>query len=229
MSTTAVDPTCECALPQGGAHSGAPGRGGQGGVRGARPARRPHRRHHRAGRRCPTGPSTTTSNPRKRCSGRSPTRSTTRLTRAGRRGDLRPARRHAPGPLARGASGATSRATATRPASWASSSRPRCSTTRCARPRRSGSRRARPRWPSSIRQLQRRGLADPELDPVIAAAALGSMTSRFAEFWLAQGERRLRLRGRRRHGDPPVRQRTGSRARFVITTEKGITGFRPLP
>jgi AcrR family transcriptional regulator len=40
----------------------------------------------------------------------------------------------------------------------------------------------------SIRQLQRRDLADPNLDPDIAAAALGAMTSRFAELWLAQGQ-----------------------------------------
>jgi AcrR family transcriptional regulator len=39
----------------------------------------------------------------------------------------------------------------------------------------------------SIRQLQRHGMADPRLDPVIAAAALGSMTNRFAETWLVQG------------------------------------------
>ena len=39
----------------------------------------------------------------------------------------------------------------------------------------------------SIEQLQKRGMADPDLDPTIAAAALGSMTSRFAEMWLAQG------------------------------------------
>ncbi len=38
----------------------------------------------------------------------------------------------------------------------------------------------------SIRQLQVRGMADPELDPRIAAAALGAMTSRFAEMWLVQ-------------------------------------------
>jgi AcrR family transcriptional regulator len=38
----------------------------------------------------------------------------------------------------------------------------------------------------SIRQLQRHGLADPHLDPAVAAAALGAMTYRFAEFWLAQ-------------------------------------------
>jgi hypothetical protein len=39
----------------------------------------------------------------------------------------------------------------------------------------------------SIRQLQRHGMADPALDPVIAAAALGLMTTRFAEFWLVEG------------------------------------------
>jgi AcrR family transcriptional regulator len=39
----------------------------------------------------------------------------------------------------------------------------------------------------SIRQLQRRGLADPELDPTIASAGLGAMTYRFAEMWLVQG------------------------------------------
>jgi AcrR family transcriptional regulator len=39
----------------------------------------------------------------------------------------------------------------------------------------------------SIVALQRRGLADPDLDPVIAAAALGAMTWRFAEQWLVQG------------------------------------------
>jgi AcrR family transcriptional regulator len=39
----------------------------------------------------------------------------------------------------------------------------------------------------SIRALQEHGLADPELDPKIAAAALGAMTSRFPEMWLVQG------------------------------------------
>ncbi|HXY93946.1 MAG TPA: TetR/AcrR family transcriptional regulator [Acidimicrobiia bacterium] len=39
----------------------------------------------------------------------------------------------------------------------------------------------------SIRHLQRRGLADPTLDPTIAAAGLGSMTWRFAEMWLVEG------------------------------------------
>lgn len=36
----------------------------------------------------------------------------------------------------------------------------------------------------SIRTLQRRGLADPELDPTILAMILGSITMRFPEMWL---------------------------------------------
>jgi len=40
----------------------------------------------------------------------------------------------------------------------------------------------------SIRRMQRRKVADPSLDPLIAAAALGSMVERFAEMWLAQGQ-----------------------------------------
>ena len=39
----------------------------------------------------------------------------------------------------------------------------------------------------SIRRLQRHGLVDSNLDPVIAAAALGSMTTRFPELWLVEG------------------------------------------
>ena len=39
----------------------------------------------------------------------------------------------------------------------------------------------------SIRRLQRHGLVDPELDPVIAAVAVGSMTSRFPEMWFVEG------------------------------------------
>lgn len=38
-----------------------------------------------------------------------------------------------------------------------------------------------------IRRLQRRRLADPKLDPEIAAAALGALTYRFAELWFVQG------------------------------------------
>lgn len=38
----------------------------------------------------------------------------------------------------------------------------------------------------SIRNLQRHGLVDPELDPVVASAALGSMTTRFPEMWLVE-------------------------------------------
>jgi AcrR family transcriptional regulator len=40
---------------------------------------------------------------------------------------------------------------------------------------------------ASIRHLQRRGMVDPELDPAIAVAALGAMTSRFPEMWLVEG------------------------------------------
>jgi AcrR family transcriptional regulator len=40
---------------------------------------------------------------------------------------------------------------------------------------------------SSIRDLQNHGLADPDLDPKIAAAVLGAMSSRFPEMWLVQG------------------------------------------
>jgi AcrR family transcriptional regulator len=39
----------------------------------------------------------------------------------------------------------------------------------------------------SIGWLQRHGLADPELEPIVASTAIGAMTSRFAEMWLAQG------------------------------------------
>jgi AcrR family transcriptional regulator len=39
----------------------------------------------------------------------------------------------------------------------------------------------------SVRHLQRVGAADKTLDPVIAAAALGAMSERFAEMWLVQG------------------------------------------
>ena len=39
----------------------------------------------------------------------------------------------------------------------------------------------------SIRQLQLRNRADPDLDPKIAAAMVGALTDRFAELWLVQG------------------------------------------
>ncbi|HMC40698.1 MAG TPA: TetR/AcrR family transcriptional regulator [Acidimicrobiales bacterium] len=39
----------------------------------------------------------------------------------------------------------------------------------------------------SIRRMQRNGMIDRDLDPVIAAAALGSMTTRFPELWLVEG------------------------------------------
>jgi AcrR family transcriptional regulator len=39
----------------------------------------------------------------------------------------------------------------------------------------------------SIRQMQLRGDADPNLDPMIVATALGGLTQRFAELWFVQG------------------------------------------
>jgi len=47
--------------------------------------------------------------------------------------------------------------------------------------------RYRHRVADSIRQLQRHGLADPTLDPLIAAAAVGAITNRFPEMWFVQG------------------------------------------
>ena len=38
---------------------------------------------------------------------------------------------------------------------------------------------------ASIRELQRRGMADPALDPAIISAALGALVWRFAEVWLS--------------------------------------------
>lgn len=38
----------------------------------------------------------------------------------------------------------------------------------------------------SIRRLQKQGVADTEIDPAIAAVALGSMIGRFAELWLVE-------------------------------------------
>jgi len=39
----------------------------------------------------------------------------------------------------------------------------------------------------SIRQMQKRGMADRGLDPTVAAAVVGALTGRFAELWLVQG------------------------------------------
>jgi len=39
----------------------------------------------------------------------------------------------------------------------------------------------------AIRNLQRRGLVDPSLDPRVAACALSAMVTRFAEMWFVQG------------------------------------------
>jgi AcrR family transcriptional regulator len=38
----------------------------------------------------------------------------------------------------------------------------------------------------AIRRLQKEGVADPAVDPEIAAVALGSMVARFAELWLVE-------------------------------------------
>jgi AcrR family transcriptional regulator len=38
----------------------------------------------------------------------------------------------------------------------------------------------------AIRRLQKEGVADPAIDPEIAAVALGSMVARFAELWLVE-------------------------------------------
>ncbi|MBO0727952.1 MAG: TetR/AcrR family transcriptional regulator [Acidimicrobiaceae bacterium] len=40
---------------------------------------------------------------------------------------------------------------------------------------------------ASIRSLQRRGLADKKLDPVLASAVLGCITTRFPEIWMVRG------------------------------------------
>ena len=41
----------------------------------------------------------------------------------------------------------------------------------------------------AIRSWQQVGLADPKIDPALAADALGAMVARFAELWLVQGYR----------------------------------------
>ncbi|HVU72689.1 MAG TPA: TetR/AcrR family transcriptional regulator [Mycobacteriales bacterium] len=39
----------------------------------------------------------------------------------------------------------------------------------------------------SVRRLQKAGLADPKLDPVLSAHAVGAMVTRFADQWMGQG------------------------------------------
>lgn len=41
---------------------------------------------------------------------------------------------------------------------------------------------------NGIRRLQQQGLADPDIDPAIAASALGGMLERFAHVWLLLGD-----------------------------------------
>jgi AcrR family transcriptional regulator len=45
----------------------------------------------------------------------------------------------------------------------------------------------------AIRRWQAEGLVDSEVDPAIAATALGAMVARFAELWLVQGYARYRF------------------------------------
>jgi AcrR family transcriptional regulator len=40
----------------------------------------------------------------------------------------------------------------------------------------------------SIRQMQRAGLSDPDLDPMVASLALSAMVTRLAESWFVQGQ-----------------------------------------
>lgn len=40
----------------------------------------------------------------------------------------------------------------------------------------------------AIRQLQTHGMADPDIDPHVAADVLGSMTARFPEMWFVEGQ-----------------------------------------
>jgi AcrR family transcriptional regulator len=44
------------------------------------------------------------------------------------------------------------------------------------------------RTEDAIRRLQREDLADPDLDPPIAASALSAMVTRFAEMWFVEGQ-----------------------------------------
>jgi hypothetical protein len=43
------------------------------------------------------------------------------------------------------------------------------------------------KFANTIRKMQRRGITDPSLDPMITAGALTAMTRSFAETWLAVG------------------------------------------
>jgi len=74
---------------------------------------------------------------------------------------------------------------------------------------------------ASVRALQKAGLADPKLDPVLSAHAVGAMVTRFADQWLGRGvinttfdeavEQLTRLvanaLGIPETGDPPRRKR----------------------
>ena len=58
----------------------------------------------------------------------------------------------------------------------------------------------------NIRDLQERGIADPDIDPLLAAAALGSMVGRMAYGTYVMGDEWKRRRTRD-HAHPVVGQR----------------------
>ena len=140
--------------------------------------------------------------------------------RAVPRGDLRArlGRRRRRTACAR-ASGGISRATATKPACWVSSSRPRRWTMRSTRSRRSGT--GKPaQIAESIRQLQTTGPRRPRARPGHRRRRPRLHDLPLRRAVARPGRRRLRLRCRRRHRHPPVRERPGSGARFVITVKR---------
>ena len=95
--------------------------------------------------------------------------------------------------------------------------------TRCASP---AIKRHTERVAETIRQLQRRKLADPKLDPMITAAALGALTYRFAEMWLVHGADRQHARARGRSGIAHLRERhrpQGSRGQGLIQSTAAPT------
>jgi hypothetical protein len=72
----------------------------------------------------------------------------------------------------------------------------------------------------SIRSLQEHGLADPDLDPEIASAALGAMSSRFPEMWLVQGAVHCSM-------DKAVDQLTRLFVNALGLSDRRATGPRP--
>jgi AcrR family transcriptional regulator len=72
----------------------------------------------------------------------------------------------------------------------------------------------------AIRRLQAEGVADPEVNPTMAADALGAMVARFAELWLVQGYRTYRL-------DDAVEQLTRLWANALGLPDEPQAGRRP--